>query len=220
MPPGEARRAAAAANTSDATWSEGVVADDAGPVNRLAFTKSDDVPPVAGAGPGARARKVRHQETVVRDDGSVSVVPMADYGPALPHDLAHFVVERELGLRWGFWGLVAAGARFDTLARAAKGTPAASRSDPLVATHRAELLVAEAVVNLLHRPDGDGALPAEAGDGAYQAAIAMLMSSPTGPDPAIPTVDDVIRTRAALTTMARRWRDLAPGDTIVEVFRI
>jgi hypothetical protein len=218
MPPAAARHAAAAASSTDAAPPpSGRPSHE--PLTRLAFTKSDDTGggvAASGSGSGAPAPKVRHKVTVLRDDGSVTVVPMADYGPVLPHDLAHFVVERELGVRFGFWGLVVAGAQFDTLARAAKGAPPQKRSDPMVAAHRDELLVAEALVNLLHRPNGGGSLPAGAGDDEYQAAIAEIVSSSPTAGLAVPTVQDVHRVRAGLTTMARRWRDLAPGHTVCE----
>jgi hypothetical protein len=44
----------------------------------------------------------RSESVVTRDDHVVLHVP--GYGPSvpLPHDLAHFVVEKELGLRRGF----------------------------------------------------------------------------------------------------------------------
>ena len=61
---------------------------------------------------------------------------------ALPHDLGQFVVEAGLGLRHGFWGLVADGATFASLGR--------RRTRPgraLIAAHREELDTAEARVN-------------------------------------------------------------------------
>jgi hypothetical protein len=50
---------------------------------------------------------------VTRQDGVRLSVPV--FGPLepIPHDLAHYVIELELGLQNGFWGSVAAGALFD-----------------------------------------------------------------------------------------------------------
>lgn len=71
-----------------------------------------------------------------------------DYGPVLPHDLVHYVVEDELGLEFGFWGLVAAGARLQSVqaygARDPRRIP--PPDDPLVAAHVDELLAAEGLV--------------------------------------------------------------------------
>ncbi len=57
----------------------------------------------------------------VRDDGSTT---QAETGPGLPgHDLLHYVAERALGLRRGFFGNVAAGRSL-----AALGDPAVIRA--------------------------------------------------------------------------------------------
>lgn len=47
---------------------------------------------------------------VRRDDGVALQVRSFDRQRRLPHDIAHFVVENELRLQHGFWGLLAAGA--------------------------------------------------------------------------------------------------------------
>lgn len=53
----------------------------------------------------------RHRVRVVRADGSEEAVDL-DSRSFLRHDLAHFVVESELGLAGGVWGAVAAGGSF------------------------------------------------------------------------------------------------------------
>ena len=57
----------------------------------------------------AEGRSTTH---VRRDDGVTLELP--SYAPLhrLPHDLAHFVIERALGLTCGFWGSIADGAVF------------------------------------------------------------------------------------------------------------
>src|SRR5213594_2077421 len=59
-----------------------------------------------------RTAEGRSTTRVRRDDGVTLELP--SYAPLhrLPHDLAHFVVERTLGLPWGFWGSIAAGVVF------------------------------------------------------------------------------------------------------------
>jgi len=49
---------------------------------------------------------------VRRDDGVTLELPSHAPLHRLPHDLAHFVVERALGLTPGFWGSIADGAVF------------------------------------------------------------------------------------------------------------
>lgn len=50
--------------------------------------------------------------------------PAPGYDARLPHDLLHFVVERELGIRMGIFGQLAAGGTAGTFHPAATGTPA------------------------------------------------------------------------------------------------
>ena len=71
--------------------------------------------------------------------------PTMAAGGDLPHDLYTFVIERALGLRYGFWGCVAAGATFKTLGR--KRTP---QGKAVITRHLAELDAAEAQVNEIY----------------------------------------------------------------------
>lgn len=57
-----------------------------------------------------KAARRKYQVLVRRDDGVVLEVPSFDRPARLPHDVAHYVVESELCLGCGFWGLLAAGA--------------------------------------------------------------------------------------------------------------
>ena len=52
---------------------------------------------------------------VERDDGAVYRLYGGPAGPRLPHDITHFVVERELRIGDGIWGGIAAGIVFDTM---------------------------------------------------------------------------------------------------------
>jgi len=66
-------------------------------------------------------------------------------GGDLPHDLYTFVIESALGLEFGFWGCVAAGATFTTLGR--KRTP---QGKAVIAQHLHDLDAAEARVNAIY----------------------------------------------------------------------
>jgi hypothetical protein len=147
---------------------------------------------------------------VARADGTVTVVAVADYGDALPHDLAHVVVERELGLRFGFWGLVVAGADLDDHGtrpkpgggRAEQGATAPRDTDPLVVAHLEELVAAETVANLFHRPESAG-LTADASDDEFAQLVPSMSPTEAG------------RVRRALGDMQRRWDGLEPGASLV-----
>lgn len=66
-------------------------------------------------------------------------------GGDIPHDLATFVIEDALGIEYGFWGCVAAGATFKTLGR--KRTP---QGRAVIADHLLDLDDAERRVNEIY----------------------------------------------------------------------
>jgi hypothetical protein len=68
-------------------------------------------------------------------------------GRDLPHDLAHFVIESILGLQLGFWGLVAKGASFKSVAGRRRTRPGRR----LISAHSEALSLAEYLVNLHFR---------------------------------------------------------------------
>jgi len=53
-----------------------------------------------------RRRGNRDRVYVHRSDGTALDWSFPTYGDGLPHDLCHLVVEDELGLSEGFWGLI------------------------------------------------------------------------------------------------------------------
>ena len=67
----------------------------------------------------------------------------------LPHDLAQLIVERELGLEFGFWGCVAHGATFRTLVGGGR-----KRTEPGVAFIRAHAAEIDEAEHLFHRHVG------------------------------------------------------------------
>lgn len=64
-------------------------------------------------------------------------------GPDLPHDLTQFTIERELGVRDGFWALLAHGACFASV----PGRRATDAGRALVKAHHEALVAIEGVVN-------------------------------------------------------------------------
>lgn len=64
-------------------------------------------------------------------------------GRDLPHDLAQFTIERALGIRDGFWGLLAHGASFASV----PGRRPTHPGRALVAAHHSALIAVEGVVN-------------------------------------------------------------------------
>jgi hypothetical protein len=66
-------------------------------------------------------------------------------GGDLPHDLYTFVIEDALGIEYGFWGCIAAGATFKTLGR--KRTP---QGKAVITRHLHDLDDAETRVNEIY----------------------------------------------------------------------
>ena len=64
-------------------------------------------------------------------------------GRDLPHDLTQFVIERELGIRAGFWGLLAHGAWFASV----PGRRPTSPGRALARAHHESLVAVEGLVN-------------------------------------------------------------------------
>jgi hypothetical protein len=131
-----------------------------------------------------------------RDDGVSVHVPRFDRKFPLPHDLAHYVVERECGLTHGFWGCVAEGALFPGMSVVAgrQRPHAAEHSRTLQRTWHEALGEAELVVAALlelHR-------------GKRWSPLADLAAK----------IDPALRHRvlARLEAEQRRWQALEVGE--------
>ena len=132
-----------------------------------------------------------HRAVVSRPGAEAVQFAVYDYGPVLPHDLVHYVVEDELGLEFGFWGLVAAGAKLQSVqaygARDPRRIP--PPNDPLVGAHIDDLLAAEGLV----------------------AAFSALPG--TGPEPQL-DADRIERIRARITRLNQQWQATGPGEVL------
>ena len=93
----------------------------------------------------------RGYAVVERDDGAVYRLYGSQAGPRLPHDIMHFVVERELQIRDGIWGGIASGIIFDSMQHVSGRRPphARDRSKELLAAFRSRGLRAELLANFV-----------------------------------------------------------------------
>ena len=130
----------------------------------------------------------KHRCVAVREDGAV--VQFTVHPGTPPHDLCHYALERHFGVRFGFWGLLAAGASFEAVQRFGARDPRSVdvEPDPVIAAHVDELLAAEALVNDF---TGHGGAPSDE------------MSA-----------DDVAAARAAVSDIAREWAAVEPGGKL------
>jgi hypothetical protein len=139
---------------------------------------------------------------LVREDGSSTagaIGPPNGYGPV--HDLAHYVVERTLGLSEGFLGLVASGWEIADFERkgVAKQLPA-------------EAVLAEVAAGEISRQAMMWQW-SSAEDYAWAVRATVRQSRPGY---ALPEITESLfeGMRVELVELRQRWNELAPGDTL------
>jgi hypothetical protein len=89
---------------------------------------------------------------VTRDDGVSFQIKGVAHGFAIPHDLAHFLVEKALRLHQGFWGSIADGAVFPSMRHAAgrRKPHATERSNTVLKANARALTEAEVLVRIFN----------------------------------------------------------------------
>jgi hypothetical protein len=143
---------------------------------------------------------------LVREDGTWTAGPIGpahSYGPV--HDLAHYVVERTLGLREGFLGLVASGWEI----RDFEATGAAERLP-------GEAIFAESAAGELSRQAMTWQW-SSAEDYGWAVATYMKQSRPEY-SPREITSDTFEGMRTELLELRQRWNQLQPGETLELTF--
>lgn len=96
----------------------------------------------------------RYLTRVRRDDGVTLEIRGFSRARGLPHDLAHFVVESELDLPFGFWGCVAAGAQFGAVFAGRRPPHGRERSKAVLKQAGQRLTEAEVLVGVLTHAAG------------------------------------------------------------------
>jgi hypothetical protein len=145
-----------------------------------------------------------------RDDGLTVRLPGYDRTFRVPHDLAHFIAEREFRLGKGVFGSIAAGAMFSNMA-VVEGRPrfdANARSRAVLRAHTVELGLAEVVAGVVHqgveREDRF-----EEVFGRLREAWGIIRP---GPCPYHP--ETLRRALAILYGLAERWQALPEGEQL------
>jgi len=146
---------------------------------------------------------------VERNDGVVYRLYGGTAGPRLPHDIMHFVVERELHLRDGIWGGIAAGVVFDSMQYVSGRRPphAAERSRQLLRGFGPPGLRAELLADLV---SSAAALDTLTRDKIRRLAREKLAVLPeTDVDPVV-----IVAAAQALQVEAARWARLRVGEEL------
>ncbi len=146
---------------------------------------------------------------VERDDGVVFRLHSGRAGAALPHDIRHLVVERELGVTDGLWGGIASGAVFASMrhVRGRRPPPAERRSAEPKRKYRDRLLRAELLADLVQSVAAlDDPTPA-----AIRRLTGQKLAVLPGTDPSPQALAAAAR---ALQVEAARWARLRPGEQL------
>ncbi len=146
-----------------------------------------------------------------RRDGVVVELPSYTRKWRLPHDIAHFVTERELHLATGIFGSLAAGATFSNV-RLVSGQPrpdAAARSKRILAANRLSLTVSDVLSGVLHET-----IESDRPEPPYPRAIEAWSVLEQRRFPW--TVDDIDRATATLRSFDERWAEVGEGQELEE----
>jgi ribosomal-protein-serine acetyltransferase len=151
----------------------------------------------------------RAYSLVERDDGVVYRLSGGIAGPKLPHDIMHLVVERELRIKDGIWGGIAAGAVYSSMTHVSgrRRPHEAERSQRLIRESRQRGLRAELLADLVA---DTAALDQPTADRIRALAAKKLAVLPDA------EIDPVaIATAArALQVEAARWARLRVGEQL------
>jgi len=130
----------------------------------------------------------------VRPDGSGESREL-ETKSCLYHDLLHFAVETEAGLRQSFYGLLAGGARYADLT--------------MDGTANAEIVATERIIGGL-----TGALRNDVEPARFLAMLAGWFAAHGETVPAWCTADCVVRVRERMRRLEGEWRALPFGQTM------
>jgi len=152
-----------------------------------------------------------HRTTARRADAVEVSIPQVGRKFALPHDLAHFAIERALGIHDGFWGSLAAGALVGgARVTAGRQAPHAARlSDEILKRNRASLTEAEVAVGLIYQASQHHA-PAVRAPAVWRELTA---SYPRGRFARI-TANDIALVIGLVAETTRRWQALPVGESM------
>jgi hypothetical protein len=150
--------------------------------------------------------------TIVKRNSVLLGVPGYGFMRALPHDLAHFVVEGSLGLDRGFWGSVADGAEFSGMERIEeRRKPHATQKTKTTGKENADYLSeAERLVACFEKiVDGNLDRIPRLAEAELREALATVRHRTQ----AI-VASDIAKVCGAWREMQARWNELPVGESI------
>jgi hypothetical protein len=147
-----------------------------------------------------------------RDDGVTLRVRTPDKPLKIPHDMAHYVIERELNFERGFWGSIAAGAVFGTMDVVSGRQPphAAERSAALIKASYREQAAAELYVAVMQGVAREG----KEQDWRYVNSCLDEVWRPFRWQRPQVTAEDAVRVCRALREVESLWTALPVGESV------
>lgn len=159
---------------------------------------------------------------IERDDGVVyEMREFTRSGTGMPHDLRHFVTERELGIGDGIWGGIASGMVYGSMTHVRGRRPphARQRSEELKRAHRTRLLRAELLANLVEAVAALDSPSEEEIRRLTARKLAVVPLTEPGADPvraaAVPPPAALASAARAMQVEAARWARLRAGQSLV-----
>lgn len=155
----------------------------------------------------------RYETLITRSDGVTFRVKGVGHMAAIPHDLAHFAVERGLRLRRGFWGSVADGALFESLEHVSgrRKPHALQRSKELLKRNKGELTETEILVGLFNQALEDG-LTSESPE--LRMRLRRYTWTPPGQKQRYFSDEEIAAACAGWKEMLALWTNLPVGGTM------
>jgi hypothetical protein len=156
----------------------------------------------------------RYETVITRDDGVSFRVLGVAHTFAIPHDLAHYVVEKTLMIEDGFWGSIAAGAVFPTMTYLGgrRKPRAAERSSALLKANARTLADAEILVCIFN-----GTI--EQGHDENSAVLARRLQQDRlphpGKKPRAISPNDIAAVYSAYKVLRQDWEKVPIGGTLV-----
>ena len=151
------------------------------------------------------------ETTVTREDGAVLATRSPGAGDRLPHDLIHYVVERELGLDDGLWGRVASGVTYKNFRIVEPPKTKQRPRRPTCKPKRKGLLEAEVLVWILN-DIWDGS--AEREWGSIRAFLDSIWSPRTRSRADELEPETILRVCESLDRKEAEWKRVARGEQL------
>lgn len=155
----------------------------------------------------------RYETVITRSDGVTYHVKGVGHMGVIPHDLAHFVVERALGIRQGFWGSVADGVVFGSLTYVSgrRRPHAAQRSKDVWKANEKALTEVEILVGLFDQAYAEGL---GADSPVLRDRLRRYIWTPPGRRPRQVSDAQVEAVCSAWSDMLRSWNHLQVGEAL------